>query len=117
AGSPATTTAGIADRDHAQGALFGYVHPFDARPDPADTVTPLTYELPVDVALGKVDYIEVMGYSDHLITSQIWYRLLNCGFRLPAGAGTDAFPNFASLRGPPGLVRVFVKTGAALDPR
>src|SRR5207248_3221710 len=51
----------------------------------------------------------------HRITSEIWYRLLNCGFRLPAGAGTDAFPNFASLRGPPGLVRVFVKTGAALD--
>src|SRR3990172_7455165 len=58
-----------------------------------------------------------MGYSDHLITSEIWYRLLNCGFRLPAGAGTDAFPNFASLRGPPGLVRVFVRTGAPLDHR
>src|SRR5947199_382064 len=59
----------VADLAHAQGALFGYVHPFDARPDPADTTEPLTDELPVDVALGKVDYIEVMGYSDHLITS------------------------------------------------
>src|SRR3989454_4532695 len=58
-----------------------------------------------------------MGYSDHLITSGIWYRLLNCGFRVPAGAGTDAFPNFASLRGPPGLVRVYVRTGATLDRR
>src|SRR2546430_12541079 len=45
-----------------------------------------------------------------ILTSRVWYRLLNCGFRLPAGAGTDAFPNFASLRGPPGLVRVYVKT-------
>src|SRR5204863_470603 len=53
----------------------------------------------------------------HLITSEIWYRLLNCGFRLPAGAGTDAFPNFASLRGPPGLVRVFVQAGARLNAR
>src|SRR3989449_7516626 len=61
--------------------------------------------------------MEVMGYSDHLITSGIWYRLLNCGFRIPAGAGTDAFPNFASLRGPPGLVRVFVRTGPTLDRR
>ena len=87
------------------------MHPFDTQPDPADTAVPLTYELPVDVALGKVDYLEVMGYSDHLITSEIWYRLLNCGFRLPAAAGTDAFPNFASLRGPPGLVRVFVHSG------
>ncbi|PYP36055.1 MAG: hypothetical protein DMD46_10365 [Gemmatimonadetes bacterium] len=109
--------ADIADLAHAQGALLGYVHPFDTRPDPGDTTTPLTYELPVDAALGKVDYIEVMGYSDHLITSAIWYRLLNCGFRLPAGAGTDAFPNFASLRGPPGLVRVFVRSGPALDRR
>ncbi|HKW41448.1 MAG TPA: CehA/McbA family metallohydrolase [Gemmatimonadales bacterium] len=109
--------ADVADLAHAQGALVGYVHPFDTQPDPSDTTAPLTYELPADVALGKVDYIEVMGYSDHLITSGIWYRLLNCGFRLPAGAGTDAFPNFASLRGPPGLVRVFVHSGATLDRR
>jgi TolB protein len=111
------TNADVADLAHAQGALVGYVHPFDTRPDPDDSAAALTAELPADVALGKVDYIEVMGYSDHLITSEIWYRLLNCGFRLPAGAGTDAFPNFASLRGPPGLVRVFVKTGATLDHR
>src|SRR2546430_7026791 len=58
-----------------------------------------------------------MGSSDHLITSEIWYRLLNCGLRLPAGAGTDAFPNFASLRGPPGLVRVFAQAGTRLDRR
>jgi len=109
--------AAIADLAHAQGGLVGYVHPFDSKPNPADTTEPLSYELPVDVALGKVDYLEVMGYSDHLITSEIWYRLLNCGFRLPAGAGTDAFPNFASLRGPPGLVRVFVRSGAVLDHR
>ncbi|HXM39337.1 MAG TPA: CehA/McbA family metallohydrolase [Gemmatimonadales bacterium] len=117
AASLAPTNAAVADLAHAQGggALVGYVHPFDTKPDPADTTEPLTYELPVDVALGKVDYLEVMGYSDHLITSEIWYRLLNCGFRLPAGAGTDAFPNFASLRGPPGLVRVFVRTGAGVE--
>ncbi len=115
AASLSPTNADVADLAHAQAALVGYVHPFETRPDPADTTTPLTHELPVDVALGKVDYLEVMGYSDHLVTSQVWYRLLNCGFRLPAGAGTDAFPNFASLRGPPGLVRVYVHTGPALD--
>jgi hypothetical protein len=115
AASLALTNALVADLAHAQGALVGYVHPFDTKPDPADTTAPLFYELPVDVALGKVDYLEVMGYSDHLITSEIWYRLLNCGFRVPAAAGTDAFPNFASLRGPPGLVRVFVRSGTRLD--
>jgi len=109
--------ADVADLAHAQGALFGYVHPFDTQPDPTDSTERLTYELPVDAALSKVDYMEVMGYSDHLITSGIWYRLLNCGFRIPAGAGTDAFPNFASLRGPPGLVRVFVRSGPRLERR
>ena len=34
--------------------------------------------------------------------ARVWYRLLNCGFRIPAGAGTDAMTNFASLRGPVG---------------
>jgi TolB protein len=117
AASLALTNARVADLAHAEGALVGYVHPFDTKPDPADTTAQLWYELPVDVALGKVDYLEVMGYSDHLVTSEIWYRLLNCGFRLPAAAGTDAFPNFASLRGPPGLVRVFVHSGLKLDHR
>ncbi|MGH9779088.1 MAG: hypothetical protein ACRD5I_11815, partial [Candidatus Acidiferrales bacterium] len=65
-----------------------------------------------DVAHGKVDYLEVMGFSDHLITSQVWYRLLNLGFRIPAAAGTDAMSNFASLRGPLGLVRTYVRVPA-----
>ena len=114
------TNATVADLAHAQGGLMGYVHPFDFRPDLSRVEGGIPYELPIDVALGKVDYMEVMGYSDHLITSEVWYRLLNCGFRVPAGAGTDAFPNFASLRGPPGLVRVYARTGAtngALDHR
>jgi TolB protein len=115
AASLVPTNADVFDLAHAQGALTGYVHPFDDRPDPFDASAPLRYAMPVDVALGKLDYFEVMGYSDHLITSDVWYRILNNGFRLPAGAGTDAFPNFATLRGPPGLVRVYARTGAPLD--
>jgi len=111
------TNADVHDLARAQGGILGYVHPFDARPNPQDAAEPLMYELPADVALGKVEYLEVMGYSDHLITSEVWYRLLNCGFRIPAGAGTDAFPNFAALRGPPGLVRVYVRSGPTLDHR
>jgi len=53
--------ADVADLTHAQGALFGYVHPFDSKPDPTDTTERLTYELPLDAALGKLDYLEVMG--------------------------------------------------------
>jgi Tol biopolymer transport system component len=107
--------ATVADLAHRQHGLFGYVHPFDSDPDPSDTTTPLTNGLPIDVALGKVDYFEVVGFSDHLATSKVWYRLLNCGFRLPAGAGTDAMTNFASLRGPLGTDRVYVQSGVPLD--
>ncbi len=100
--------ADIADLAHAQHALVGYVHPFDTYPDPGKDAS-LTDELPVDVALGKVDYIEVMGFSEHKSTAAVWYQLLNCGFRLPTAAGTDAMANYASLRGPVGLNRVYAE--------
>ncbi|MGH8198203.1 MAG: CehA/McbA family metallohydrolase [Steroidobacteraceae bacterium] len=105
----------IADLAHAQGALVGYVHIADFPIDPPKEKS-LSYQLPADVSHGKIDYLEVMGFSDHHITAGIWYRLLNLGFRLPAGAGTDAMANYASLRGPVGLVRVFLDTGGARTP-
>ena len=108
------TNANVADMAHAQQALVGYVHPFDWPPDPYTDPTlthgepaDIALELPVDVALDKVDYIEAVGFSDHKSTAEIWYRLLNCGFRLPAGAGSDTMANFASLHGPVGLNRVY----------
>ena len=126
AASLAPSNADVAALARAQGALVGYVHPFDHEPDPARGGDPAAYPvagfesgdpigLPIDVALGAVDFYEAVGLSDHRATSAVWYRLLNCGFRLPAGAGTDAMTNFASLRGPVGLNRVFVKTGGPLD--
>jgi Tol biopolymer transport system component len=115
AASPYPTNAVIADLAHAQGALVGYVHPFDTVPDPSDKNTRLVHELPADAALGKVDYLEVVGFSDHRATAEVWYRLLNSGLRVAAGAGTDAMANFASLRGPVGTNRVYVKHPAPLD--
>jgi len=120
------SNATVADLARAQGALVGYVHPFDKMPDVSPTNDATAYplpgflagdpvELPADVALGKVDYYEAVGFSDPLATNAVWYRLLNCGFRLPAGAGTDAMTNYASLRGPVGMNRVFVKAGPHLD--
>jgi TolB protein len=112
------TNARVFDIARAQGAITGYVHPYDLDPTPSDTARPLTHELPVDLALGKVDYYEALGFVDDLdATAKVWYRLLNCGFRLPAGAGTDAMANFASLRGPVGMNRVYVKSGAPLEHR
>jgi hypothetical protein len=88
----------------------GYVHPLESVPDPEKDA--VTFELPADVALGKVDYIEVVGFSDHKSTAAVWYKLLNCGFRLPTAAGTDFMGNYASLRGPIGLNRVYAEAPA-----
>ena len=108
------TNGAVADLAHAQNALVGYVHPFDEMPDPKASA-PLTNGLPIDVARGKVDYYEVLGFSEHRTSATVWYRLLNCGFRPAAAAGTDAMANYASLRGPVGMNRVYAMTGTSSD--
>ena len=80
AASLSPDNAMVADLAHAQQGVVGYVHPYDSIPDPA-TDASITHELPVDLALGKVDYIEVMGFAEHKSTANVWYRLLN--WRLP----------------------------------
>ena len=111
----------IADLARAQGGLMGYVHPFDPpAPNPAPPPqgdAKLTHFLPVDAALGKVDYLEIVGFSDPITTAEVWHRLLNLGFRIPAAGGTDAMANFASLRGPVGMNRTYVRVEKpSLDP-
>lgn len=67
-------------------------------------------ELPVDVIYGKVDALEVMSYSniDGGIELDMWYELLNCGFRMPACAGSDAAVN-RYFDAPMGGFRVYVE--------
>jgi TolB protein len=115
AGYPGTAAASlypmdadVSDMGHALGAVVGYAHPFDQDPgDVSRAQEDTPEEFAADVALGKVDYLEVVGFNDYRATAAVWYRLLNLGFRIPAGAGTDAMANFASLRGPVGLDRVY----------
>jgi hypothetical protein len=100
------TNADIADHTHDQGGFVNYTHPAMTPSDPYHG--PYTAkELPVDVALGKVDSIDVMG-SNHEANLPLWYRLLNCGFRIPASAGTDCFLNRIVSR-LPGSDRVYVQ--------
>ena len=101
--------ADVYDMAHGQGALVGAVHPFDAEPNPfADPPENITDELPVDIALGKLDYMEIVGFSDHRSTAAVWYRLLNLGFHVPAGGGTDATTDYAApIRGHVGMDRVY----------
>jgi len=103
--------ADVYDMAHARGALVGAVHPFDEVPDPfANPPQKIMDELPVDVALGKLDYMEIVGFSDHRSTAAVWYKLLNLGYRIPAGAGTDATADYAApIRGHVGMDRVYVR--------
>lgn len=113
--SPYPHNGAIADLAHEQGALVGYVHPYDW-PIVPDKEKSLTHTFPADVALGKADYVEVVGFADHKSTAEVWYRLLNLGFRVPTGSGTDAMTNYASLRGPVGMNRAYLHTRGATTP-
>ncbi len=44
------------------------------------------FEMPVDVALKKIQIAEIYGFGGK---QDVWYKLLNCGFELPATAGPD----------------------------
>ena len=53
-----------------------------------------TAELAADIALGKIDAVEIRPqYSGPLQFNELsfldWYRYLNCGYRLPVVGGTD----------------------------
>ncbi|MCI0538371.1 MAG: CehA/McbA family metallohydrolase, partial [Verrucomicrobiales bacterium] len=100
------TNADIAERTHVQRAAVSYTHPTSNKEDPYAP----EYSgkgLPVDVALGHIDTLDVMG-GGYEASVLLWYRLLNCGFRLPAAAGTDCFLNRIPSY-PPGWGRCYVK--------
>jgi TolB protein len=106
------TNAGIADRTHRQGGLVNYTHP-SARIDDLYRGAYTAKGLPVDVALGKIDTMDVMGINEQASTA-LYHRLLNCGFRLTASAGTDCFLNRVNAYSVPGSARVYVKVDGAL---
>jgi len=100
------------DSAKAQGGMAGYVHPYlnEVR-DPADGSNSL---IPVDVALGRGEFYDVSSvYSDELASDDMYFRLLNCGFRLPATAGTDNFTD-VWRDPPPGTDRAFVQVRGPL---
>jgi hypothetical protein len=69
----------------------------------------------LDTVLGQVDFFEIA--NTHLYKTDVWYRLLNCGFIVPPVAGTD-LPNFG-FRDPwqplLGEVRTYVRSGVRND--
>ena len=99
------------DETHAQGGYVSWAH-FPSWPG---------VESPLDIAMEKLDGIEILSVLDprefpvfmKSVVPEIeanhglrlWYRYLNCGFRLTATAGTDKMTTFVTV----GANRVFAR--------
>ncbi|MEO8127757.1 MAG: CehA/McbA family metallohydrolase [Bryobacteraceae bacterium] len=101
----------VCDETHAQGGYVSWAH-FPSWPG---------VESPLDVAMEKLDGLEILSVLDPrafpVFMQQVvpeleannglrlWYRYLNCGFRLTATAGTDKMTTFVTV----GANRVFAR--------
>lgn len=108
------------------GATISYAHPVHASLDdgsfPIEDVFAEEHaharnharELVADAALGLVDSMDVVGNHTQWgpgATEHLYHRLLNCGLRLAATAGTDAFlshSRYGLYSNPPGWSRAYV---------
>jgi hypothetical protein len=95
-----TSLADWADAQRKRGGLVVAVH----FPYP-------TAELAADVALGKIDAVELYPHGEHFNTLRFldWYRYLNCGYRLPAVGGTDKMGAYMAV----GANRTYAYLGQA----
>ena len=112
----------VCDRLHELGATVGYCHP--AGTDFPDGSSDRFFDQPrsvearelvADAALGAVDSIDLISPFDDEGAIFLYHRLLSCGIRLAATAGTDCFLSFSHLgtaSNPPGWGRVYAQLGA-----
>lgn len=93
------------DQAHAQGGHVSWAH-FAAYP---------ALEGPLAIVLKKVDAVELLctidPFEEPIFVSgvvpdlrmnsglRLWYRLLNCGLKIPASAGTDKMNNWVTVGG------------------
>lgn len=112
------TMAAQADKVHQQeGALVAWSH----FPHPHG-------ELPIDIALGKIDAVETMVFGDpfaahpvrvrmgeltpaELVPMDLWYHILNAGFDMPGLGSTDKMWNSQVV----GAVRTYVEIPEAFN--
>jgi TolB protein len=76
-----------------QGGIGAYVHPYGATRDPLEVGLGTAKAFPVDVALDAVSYHELWSQNAGLAPLDVWYRILNTGFRIPVTGGEDSISN------------------------
>jgi hypothetical protein len=105
------------------GATVGYPHPA-LEEFPEDGSTDRFFNIPrsvearelvADAALGVVDSVDLISPMNDEGAVFLYHRLLSCGLRLAATAGTDVFLSFCHGPGvasnPPGWGRVYAHLG------
>ncbi|GIH72653.1 CehA/McbA family metallohydrolase [Sphaerimonospora thailandensis] len=108
-------------------AALGYAHPFHGPvSSPEDIIGDgrrncSGRSLVVDAALGLVDGVEILHFSDQddpSGTIEVYRRLLGAGARLAALAGTDTMLSFTrqdTVSSPPGWERVYARLDEPLS--
>ncbi|MBA7468023.1 hypothetical protein ES707_03264 [subsurface metagenome] len=95
----------VCDWSHSQGGIAGWAH--------GGALIKLHESLPVEAALGKLDFVESVQFNCFL-GFYFWYRLLNCGLPLAVTGGSD-FPFDTDILAPwypsLGRDRTYVQVG------
>jgi hypothetical protein len=68
----------VMKQTHKQGGLVSWAH-----------LRPGQWEFPLDAEERQIDFADIMTHTHLPEDLRLWYALLNCGFRIPACAGTD----------------------------
>jgi TolB protein len=108
---PLNTMAALEARK--QGGLVSYVHPMMNQSRDVFDTNLGAKEMPVGTALGAIDAIDILPFGDGAY--ELWYRFLNCGFRITPGAGTDVFTNWRGINNIPGGSRQYVDVGPSMS--
>jgi hypothetical protein len=103
--------AAIKARD--QGGLVSYVHPISGVTRDVFDTNLGAKEAPITAALGAMDAIDVLPFGE--AAYELWYRLLNSGFKISPGGGTDTFTNWRGINRIPGGSRQYVEVGSAMN--
>jgi len=71
-------------------------------------------EFPIDLALGVITGLDVLSNSDEEASAYLYYRVLNCGLKCTASAGTDTQMDVLDNSSISGGGKVYVKIAPPL---
>src|SRR5688500_1673614 len=97
----------IAKRVQEMGGVVSYAHPTSRM---GILVGPhFAREFPIDLALGVINGLDIVSNMDEDAATYLYYRVLNCGLRCTASAGTDTQMDVTDNGSISGGGKVYVK--------